>query len=91
MCWSNAVAATNPTSVRTTSQSECVGDRRPRRRRFRPPLNGVPLKAFAPYRQARRRYLSRWITEESPSLADIAATACSFVERGQARLTLSAS
>jgi hypothetical protein len=38
------------------------------------------------YEPACRRYLSRWIAEESPSLADIAATACHFVERGRARL-----
>jgi hypothetical protein len=30
---------------------------------------------------AGRRYLARWIAEESPSLEDIAATACVFVER----------
>ena len=35
------------------------------------------------YEAACRRYLSRWITEESPSLADIAATACMFVERAR--------
>jgi hypothetical protein len=33
------------------------------------------------YEAACRRYLARWIKEDSPSLADIAATACSFVER----------
>jgi len=33
-----------------------------------------------------RRYLARWIAEDAPELADIAATACHFVERGQPRL-----
>ena len=36
------------------------------------------------FEPACRRYLSRWIAEESPSLADIAGTACSFVERRNA-------
>lgn len=40
------------------------------------------------YASACRRYLTRWIVEESPSLEDIAATACQFVERGQPRLPL---
>ena len=30
-----------------------------------------------------RRYLARWLVEESPSLEDGAATACSFVEQRQ--------
>lgn len=38
------------------------------------------------YEAACRRYLARWIVEESPSLADIAATACHFVERGRPQL-----
>jgi hypothetical protein len=38
------------------------------------------------YTPACRRYLARWIVEESPSLEDIAATACHLVERGQPRL-----
>ena len=38
------------------------------------------------YASACRRYLARWIAEESPSLEDIAATACHFVERGRPRL-----
>jgi len=38
------------------------------------------------YEAACRRYLARWLAEESPSLEDIAATACHFVERGQPRL-----
>jgi hypothetical protein len=38
------------------------------------------------YEAACQRYLGRWITEESPSLADIAATACLLVERGRPRL-----
>ena len=38
------------------------------------------------YATACRRYLARWIVEEAPSLEDIAATACHFVERGQPRL-----
>jgi len=38
------------------------------------------------YESACRRYLSRWIVEDSTLLADIAATACHFVERGQPRL-----
>jgi len=29
---------------------------------------------------------SRWILEDAPELADIAATACNFVERGRPRL-----
>jgi hypothetical protein len=33
------------------------------------------------YGAACRRYLARWIVEESPSLEDIASTACLFVER----------
>ena len=33
------------------------------------------------YTAACRRYLARWLVEESPSLEDIAATACLFVER----------
>jgi len=33
-----------------------------------------------------RRSIARWIAEESPSLADIAATARHFVERGRPRL-----
>jgi len=39
------------------------------------------------YEPACRRYLARWIVEEAPSLTDIAATACHFVERGQPGLT----
>ena len=38
------------------------------------------------YEAACRRYLARWIIEDSPELADIAATACHFVERGKRRL-----
>ena len=38
------------------------------------------------YEAACRRYLARWIVEDSPELADIAATACHFVERGRPRL-----
>jgi hypothetical protein len=38
------------------------------------------------YEAACRRYLARWIVEDAPELADIAATACHFVERGQPRL-----
>jgi hypothetical protein len=38
------------------------------------------------YEPACRRYIARWIVEESPSLEDIAATACHFVERGRPRL-----
>jgi hypothetical protein len=38
------------------------------------------------YAGACRRYLARWLAEESPSLEDIAATACHFVERGRPRL-----
>ena len=38
------------------------------------------------YPIACRRYLARWIVEESPSLEDIAATACHFVEGGRPRL-----
>ena len=38
------------------------------------------------YAAACRRYLARWIVEESPSLEDVAATACHFVERGRPRL-----
>ena len=38
------------------------------------------------YATASRRHLARWIVEEAPSLEDIAATACHFVERGQPRL-----
>ena len=38
------------------------------------------------YEPACRRYLARWIVEDAPELADIAATACHFVERGQPRL-----
>jgi hypothetical protein len=38
------------------------------------------------YEEACRRYLARWIVEDSPDLADIVATACHFVERGQPRL-----
>ncbi len=38
------------------------------------------------YEAACRRYLARWLVEESPSLEDIAATACHFVERGRPRL-----
>ena len=38
------------------------------------------------YEAACRRYLARWIVEDAPDLADIAATACHFVERGQPRL-----
>ena len=30
-----------------------------------------------------RHYLARWLLEKSPSLEDIGATACSFVERRQ--------
>jgi hypothetical protein len=33
------------------------------------------------YERAARRYLVRWIEEDAPSLRDIAATACLFVER----------
>ncbi len=33
------------------------------------------------YERAALRYLERWIVEEKPSLEDVAATACSFVER----------
>ena len=33
------------------------------------------------YKPAARPYLARWVTEERPALEDIAATACSFVER----------
>ena len=36
------------------------------------------------YTAACRRYLARWLVEESPSLEDVAATACSFVERRSA-------
>jgi hypothetical protein len=32
-------------------------------------------------RARRQKYLARWIVEERPKLEDIAATACSFVER----------
>jgi hypothetical protein len=38
------------------------------------------------YATACRGYLARWIVEESPSLEDIAAIACHFVDRGQPRL-----
>jgi hypothetical protein len=38
------------------------------------------------YPSACRRYLARWIVEQSPPLEDIAATACHFVERGRPRL-----
>ena len=38
------------------------------------------------YEAACRRYLARWIVEDSPDLADVAATACHFVERGRPRL-----
>jgi hypothetical protein len=38
------------------------------------------------YEAACRRYPARWIVEDAPELADIAATACHFVERGQPRL-----
>jgi hypothetical protein len=37
------------------------------------------------YEDACRRYLARWIVEDAPELADIAATACHFVERGRTR------
>jgi hypothetical protein len=37
------------------------------------------------YEASCRRYLARWIVEESPSLEDIAAAACHFVERGRPR------
>ena len=40
----------------------------------------------AKYEAACRRYLARWIVEDAPELADIAATACHFVERGQPQL-----
>ena len=43
-------------------------------------------QADSKYAAACRRYLARWIVEESPSLEDIAATACHFVERGRPRL-----
>jgi len=33
------------------------------------------------YEPAARKYFARWVVEEKPSLEDIAATACSFVER----------
>jgi hypothetical protein len=33
------------------------------------------------YPAACRLYLARWLVEESPSLEEIAATACSFVEQ----------
>jgi len=33
------------------------------------------------YEPAARRYLARWVSEEKPALEDIAATACTFVER----------
>ena len=32
------------------------------------------------------RPVARWIVEDSPDLADIAATACNFVERDRPRL-----
>ena len=35
------------------------------------------------YEPAARKYLARWVAEERPSLEDIAATACTFVERQQ--------
>jgi hypothetical protein len=38
------------------------------------------------YEAACRRYLARWIVEDAPELADIAATACHFVERRRPRL-----
>jgi len=38
------------------------------------------------YEAACRRYLARWIVEDAPELADIAATVCHFVERGRPRL-----
>ena len=37
----------------------------------------------AKYEPAARKYLARWIIEERPTLEDIAATACSFVERAR--------
>jgi hypothetical protein len=37
------------------------------------------------YEIAVRKYLTRWLMEEKPSLEDIAATACSFVERSTQR------
>ena len=39
----------------------------------------------AKYVPAARKYLARWVVEEKPSLEDIAATACTFVERGAPR------
>ena len=33
------------------------------------------------YEPAARRYLVRWLAEEKPTLEDVAATACSLVER----------